>query len=56
MSQLRTLITLLLALILFASCKGKNENEKVLTFSAIPDQNSTGLVERYSKLSAYLEK
>jgi len=55
MSQLRILTTLILALLFLASCKEKN-NEKILTFSAIPDQNSTDLDTRYNKLSAHLEK
>ena len=48
-------LALLLPLLSILGCNsGTEANSQELRFSAIPDQNSTELVEKYNKIASYL--
>ena len=56
---MKSLLVGLLIALTFTSCGKKDEansQAKVFRFTAIPDQDSTKLQERFSKIAAYLEK
>ena len=53
----RTILVSALAAAVLPSCGGKKDSaEKVLRFSAIPDQNKTELKEKFDKMAEHLSK
>lgn len=50
------ILALSLLLVLVASCGGGGDTEKVLRYTAIPDQNTTELQQKFAPLTAHLSE
>ncbi len=56
MKTIQLVFCTLLGVVLLASCGGGNKVEKILRYTAIPDQNTTELQQKFNPLTDYLSE